>query len=99
MPRAPAEEAVRGWYSHHGDATVGELAARYLGLQPGAVADFLANQLLGYLARPETGQQIAELIPALAAEALGGADTAAGTTTLARCSHCRRRPRPGSTAS
>ena len=79
---APAEEAVRGWYSHHADATVGELAARYLGLQPGAVADFLANQLLGYLARPETGQQIAELIPALAGEALGGADPAAGTPTL-----------------
>ena len=80
---APAEEAVRGWYSHHGDATVGELAARYLGLQPGAVADFLANQLLGYLARPETGQQIAELIPALAGEALREADSAAATTTLA----------------
>ena len=82
-PAAPAEEAVRGWYAHHGDATLGELAARYLGLQPAAVADFLANQLLGYLARPETGQQFAELIPALAGEALGGADTAAGTTTLA----------------
>ena len=80
---APAEEAVRGWYSHHGDATVGELAARYLGLQPGAVADFLANQLLGYLARPETGQQIAELIPALAGEAMHGGDAAAGTATLA----------------
>ena len=80
---APAEEAVRGWYSRHGDATVGELAARYLGLQPGTLADLLANQLLGYLARPETGQQIAELIPALAGEALGGADTVAGTTTLA----------------
>lgn len=79
----PAEEAVRRWYSQHGDATVAELAARYLGVQPAAVADFLANQLLGYLARPETGQQIAELIPALAGEALGGADTAAGTTTLA----------------
>ena len=80
---APAEEAVRRWYAHHGDATVAELAARYLGVQPVAVADFLANQLLGYLARPETGQQIAELVPALAGEALGGADTAAGTTTLA----------------
>ena len=80
---APAEEAVRRWYSHHGDATAAELAARYLGLQPAAVADFLANQLLGYLARPETGQQIAELIPALAGGALGTTDTAAGTTTLA----------------
>ena len=80
---APAEEAVRRWYSHHGDATAAELAARYLGLQPATVADFLANQLLGYLARPETGQQIAELIPALAGGALDTTDTAAGTTTLA----------------
>lgn len=79
----PAAEAVRNWYSHHGDVTVAELAARYLGLQPGPVADFLANQLLGYLARPETGQQIAETIPALAGAALGGADTTAGSTTLA----------------
>ena len=79
---APAEEAVRRWYSQHGDATAAELAARYLGLQPAAVADFLANQLLGYLARPETGRQIAELIPALAGGALGAADTADGTTTL-----------------
>ena len=80
---APAEVAVRRWYSENGDATVAQLAARYLGVQPAAAADFLANQLLGYLARPETGQQIAESIPALAGEALGEADTAAGTTTLA----------------
>jgi len=80
---APAEAAVRSWYSLHGDASAGELAARYLGVQPAVVADFLANQLLGYLARPETGEQIAELIPALAGGALGGADAAAGTTTLA----------------
>ena len=78
---APAVEAVRSWHSHHGDATLGELAARYLGLQPGAAADFLANQLLGYLARPETGQQIAETIPTLAGETLGGAAAAAGSTT------------------
>lgn len=79
---APAEEAVRRWYSHHGDASVAELAARYLGMQPAAVVDFLSNQLLRYLARPETGQQIAELIPALAGAALGGADSAAGSATL-----------------
>ena len=78
---APAAEAVRSWYSHHGDATLGELAARHLGMQPGTAADFLANQLLGYLARPETGQQIAETIPTLAGEALGGADAASGSTT------------------
>ena len=79
----PAEEAVRRWYRRHRAATAAELAARYLGVQPAGVADFLANQLLGYLARAETAHQIAELIPALASGALGAADNAAGTTTLA----------------
>ena len=76
---ALAVEAVQRWHRRHREATVAELAARYLGLQPAAVADFLANHLLAVLARPETARQITELVPALA----GGGLEAAGTTTLA----------------
>ena len=80
---APVEEAVRRWYRGHCDATLAELAARYLGIQPAAVTEFVANQLLGYLARPETVQQVSDLIPGLAGAALGAADPAAGTATVA----------------
>lgn len=76
---APVAAACRRWYLQQRDATAAELAGRYLGLQPAAVADLLANHLLGYLARPETARQAAELIPALAA----GAPDTPGEATLA----------------
>lgn len=59
------ERAIERWYHGERTATVAELAARYLGVQPQAVADVLANLLLSYLSRPETAGQLADQIPDL----------------------------------
>lgn len=80
---APLVEAGRRWYLEQRDATAAELAGRYLGLQPAAVADLLANHLLGYLARPETADQVAELIPALAGGDSETPAAAPGSPTVA----------------
>ena len=78
---APVTQACRRWYEQQRDATAAELAGRYLGLQPAAVADLLANHLLGWLARPETAAQAAELVPALAGGA-SGPPAGTGSATL-----------------
>lgn len=80
---SPLVEAGRRWYLGQRDATAAELAGRYLGLQPAAVADLLANHLLGYLARPETADQVAELIPALAGGDSEPPAAASGSPTVA----------------
>ena len=76
------ERAIGRWYRETQTATVAELAARYLGVQPQAVADGLANLLLSFLSRPETVEQLAEQIPDLVTGALGAAG-AAETGTVA----------------
>ena len=69
-PPAQVGEAIDRWLRRHGDATVAELTARYLGIQPPAVVDFLANRLLEYLARADTAAHLAELIPSVVRGAL-----------------------------
>lgn len=78
---APVVAACGRWYEQHRDATAAELAGRYLGLQAAAVADPLADHLLGWLARPETAAQVAELVPALTGGA-AGTPANAGSATL-----------------
>ena len=80
---APLVEAGRRWYLEQRGATAAELAGRYLGLQPAAAADLLADHLLGYLARPETADQVAELIPALAGGDSETPAAASGSPTVA----------------
>ena len=87
-PSGQVEQAVGRWLDGHGAATVAELAARYVGLQPAAITDFLSNQLLQYLARPATGSHLAELIPdlvrdALASSAASAAAPASGAASAA----------------
>ena len=65
--------AVEGWYREQEEASVAELAARHLGVQPAAVADALSNLLLAALARPETAGRLAEQIPGMVSGALGDA--------------------------
>lgn len=82
---APLVEASRRWYEQHREATAAELAGRYLGLQAAAVADPLANHLLGWLARPETAAQVAEQVAELVPALTGGAARTpanAGSATL-----------------
>ena len=78
---SPVVRAVEGWYREQEAVTVAELAARYLGVQPAAVADVLSNLLLSALARPETAVRLAEQIPGMVSGALGDA-AAAGTATV-----------------
>ena len=78
---SPVVRAVEGWYREQEAVTVAELAARYLGVQPAAVADALSNLLLSALARPETAVRLAEQIPGMVSGALGDA-AAAGTATV-----------------
>ena len=78
---SPVVRAVEGWYREQEAVTVAELAARYLGVQPAAVADLLSNLLLSALARPETAVRLAEQIPGMVSGALGDA-AAAGTATV-----------------
>ena len=79
---APAEQVIESWYHREGDASVAELAARYLGIQPAAIADALSNLLLQYLSRPATASQLAELIPGLVGDALEAASAGAAGATL-----------------
>ena len=78
---SPVVRAVEGWYREQEAVTVAELAARYLGVQPAAVADALSNLLLSALARPETAVRLAEQIPGMVSGALGDA-AAAGSATV-----------------
>ena len=78
---SPLVQAVEGWYREQEAAPVAELAARYLGVQPAAVADALSNLLLAALARPETAARLAEQIPGMVSGALGDA-AAAGSATV-----------------
>ena len=78
---SPVVRAVEGWYREQEAVTVAELAARYLGVQPAAVADVLSNLLLSALATPETAVRLAEQIPGMVSGALGDA-AAAGTATV-----------------
>ena len=78
---SPVVRAVEGWYREQEAVTVAELAARYLGVQPAAVADLLSNLLLSALARPETAVRLAEQIPGMVSGALGDA-AAAGSATV-----------------
>ena len=81
--RSPVVRAVEGWYREQEEASVAELAARYLGVQPAVVADALSNLLLAALARPETAGRLAEQIPAMVSGALGDAGGAgAGSATV-----------------
>ena len=78
---SPVVRAVEGWYREQEAVTVAELAARYLGVQPAAVADVLSNLLLSALATPETAVRLAEQIPGMVSGALGDA-AAAGSATV-----------------
>ena len=78
---SPVVRAVEGWYREQEAVTVAELAARYLGVQPAAVADALSNLLLSALARPETAVRLAEQIPGMVSGVLGDA-AAAGSATV-----------------
>ena len=78
---SPVVRAVEGWYRDVEEVTVAELAARYLGVQPAAVADALSNLALSALARPETAGRLAEQIPGMVSGALGDA-AAAGSATV-----------------
>ena len=78
---SPVVRAVEGWYREQEDASVAELAARHLGVQPAAVADALSNLLLAALARPETAGRLAEQIPGMVSGALGDA-AGAGSATV-----------------
>ena len=78
---SPVVRAVEGWYREQEAVTVAELAARYLGVQPAAVADVLSNLLLSALATPETAVRLAEQIPGMVSGALGD-DAAAGSATV-----------------
>ena len=78
---APVVHAVEEWYREQEAVTVAELAARYLGVQPAAVADALSNLLLSALARPQTAVRLAEQIPGMVSGALGDA-AAAGSATV-----------------
>ena len=72
--------AIETWYREQEAVPVAELAARYLGIQPAAVADALANLLLSALARPETAARLAEQIPGMVSGALGDAAEAGSAT-------------------
>ncbi|MDE0445067.1 MAG: DUF445 family protein [Spirochaetaceae bacterium] len=78
--QSPVVRAVEGWYRKQEHASVAELAARHLGVQPAAVADALSNLLLAALARPETAGRLAEQIPAMVSGALGDAADAGSAT-------------------
>ena len=78
---SPVMRAVEEWYRDQEAVTLAELAARYLGVQPAAVADALSNLLLSALARPETAVRLAEQIPGMVSGALGDA-AAAGSATV-----------------
>ena len=78
---SPVMRAVEEWYRDQEAVTVAELAARYLGVQPAAVADALSNLLLSALARPETAVRLAEQIPGMVSGALGDA-AATGAATV-----------------
>ena len=77
----PIVRAVEGWYRDVEAVTVAELAARYLGVQPAAVADALSNLALSALARPQTAVRLAEQIPGMVSGALGDA-AASGSATV-----------------
>ena len=79
--QSPVVRAVEGWYREQQEASVAELAARHLGVQPAAVADALSNLLLAALARPETAGRLAEQIPGMVSGALGDA-AGAGSATV-----------------
>jgi len=79
--QSPVVRAVEGWYREQEEASVAELAARHLGVQPAAVADALSNLLLAALARPETAGRLAEQIPGMVSGALGDA-AGAGSATV-----------------
>ena len=77
---SPVVRAIETWYREQEAVPVAELAARYLGIQPAAVADALSNLLLSALARPETAARLAEQIPGMVSGALGDAAEAGSAT-------------------
>jgi uncharacterized membrane protein YheB (UPF0754 family) len=78
---SPVVRAVEGWYRTQEAVTIAELAARYLGVQPAAIADVLSNLALSALAKPETAARLAEQIPGMVGGALGDA-AAVGSATV-----------------
>ena len=79
--QSPVVRAIAAWHRDQEEVTVAELVARYLGLQPAAVADALSNLALSALARPETAVRLAEQIPGMVSGAIGDA-AAAGAATV-----------------
>ena len=64
-------EAAGRFYEKNGDATLGDMAGRTLGLRPGAVSGLTAALLLNYLTAPQTPRQISQLPQRWAANANG----------------------------
>ena len=68
---ATPEERVQRWvaglWDREGGQTLSQLAARYLRVSEGDVADALANRLLTALANPEVQAQISAIVPELLA--------------------------------
>ena len=54
-------EAAGRFYEKNGDATLGDMAGRTLGLRPAAVSGLTAALLLNYLTAPQTPRQISQL--------------------------------------
>ncbi len=80
-------EAAGRFYEKNGDATLGDMAGRTLGLRPGAVSGLTAALLLNYLTAPQTPRQISQLPQRWAANGNGngngnGQPDAPGAVTL-----------------
>lgn len=54
-------EAAGRFYEKNGDATLGEMAGRALGIRAGVVSGLTASLMLNYLTAPQTPRQISQL--------------------------------------